>query len=168
MLDPVLLLVFPAAMALAACFDFFTMTIPNRLTVGFAAAFLVAAAFAGMPLAEFGQHLLAGLAMLAVAFTLFALGWIGGGDAKFFAATATWLGWSHLIEYAFWFSLLGGGLTLLILFARRVPLPMPLGEVGWVARLHDARQGIPYGIALAAAGLVVYPATLWMTEFGGP
>lgn len=167
MLDPLLLLAFPAVMILAACFDAFTMTIPNRLTIGFALAFVVAAALAGMPLADISQHILAGFAMLALAFALFSLGWIGGGDAKFFAATALWLGWSHLLPYALWFSLLGGGLTLLILFARRVPLPATLGNVEWVARLHDASKGVPYGIALAGAGLIVYPATIWMTAFSG-
>jgi prepilin peptidase CpaA len=105
--------------------------------------------------------------MLTVAFALFAFGWIGGGDAKFFAATALWIGWSDLLAYAFWFSLLGGGLTIALLFARRVPLPATFGHMDWLVRLHDARQGIPYGIALAAAGLIVYPETIWMAAFAG-
>jgi prepilin peptidase CpaA len=33
----------------------------------------------------------------------------------------------------------------------------------WLARLHDRRVGVPYGIALAAAALAVYPNTIWMT-----
>ena len=33
---------------------------------------------------------------------------------------------------------------------------------GWVARLHERDSGVPYGIALAAAGLIIYPQTqLW-------
>jgi prepilin peptidase CpaA len=32
----------------------------------------------------------------------------------------------------------------------------------WIARLHDASAGVPYGIALAAAALIVYPSTPWM------
>lgn len=167
MIGTLLLLVFPAAMVLAACLDFFTMTIPNRLTVGLALAFVPAALLAGLPLADVGLHLTAGAAMLAVAFGLFAMGWIGGGDAKFFAATALWLGWPNLMVYALWFSLIGGALTLAILFARTVPLPAPLGRAEWAARLHSAKSGIPYGIALAAAGLIVYPATAWMAAFGG-
>ena len=37
----------------------------------------------------------------------------------------------------------------------------------WIERLHDARTGIPYGIALACAGLVIYPHTqIWRAAFG--
>jgi len=167
MLEPLFLLLFPAAMALAAGCDLFTMTIPNRLTIGFAILFVPVAAVAGLPIAEIGFHLLAGAAMLAVAIAFFAFGWIGGGDAKFFAATALWLGWSDLLTYAFWFSLLGGALTLALIYARGVPLPASLGRMDWLARLHDSRQGIPYGIALAAAGLIIYPETIWMAVFAG-
>jgi prepilin peptidase CpaA len=166
MIATILFLVFPAAMVLAACLDAFTMTIPNRLTVAFALLFAPAAAFAGLPLAGIGLHLAAGAAMLAVAFGFFAMGWIGGGDAKFFAATALWLGWSDLLTYALYFSLIGGALTLAILAARAMPLPALLGRAEWALRLHNAKSGIPYGIALAAAGLIIYPATSWMQAFG--
>jgi prepilin peptidase CpaA len=32
----------------------------------------------------------------------------------------------------------------------------------WLVRLHDSRTGVPYGIALAAAALVIYPNTAWL------
>ena len=108
MLGMAFLIIFPAAMALAACFDLFTMTIPNRLTIVFAVLFLPAALYAGMPGADIGMNVAAGMAMLAVAFALFAFGWIGGGDAKFFAATVLWLGWPYLLEYVLVFSVIGG------------------------------------------------------------
>ena len=38
-----------------------------------------------------------------------------------------------------------------------------MSKQAWIARLHDAKTGIPYGIALAAAGVMVYPQTsLWV------
>ena len=55
--------------------------------------------------------------------------------------------------------LAGGALTLAILFARRLPLPPLLSSQAWIARLHNAKTGIPYGIALALGGLAVYPQT---------
>ena len=58
--------------------------------------------------------------------------------------------------------LLGGALTLLLLSFRTLPLPQYLAAQGWVQRLHDKKSGVPYGIALAAAALLVYPDTLWM------
>jgi len=167
MLNAAFLLVFPAAMALAACLDLFTMTIPNRLTIGFALLFFPAAFLAGLPPADIGMHIAAGLSMLAVSFAFFAFGWIGGGDAKFFAAVALWLGWVNLLEYALLFSFLGGLLTLMLLSARRLPLPDRLSREDWAARLHDSRAGIPYGIALAGAGILIYPETAWMATFIG-
>jgi prepilin peptidase CpaA len=43
--------------------------------------------------------------------------------------------------------------------ARRVALPQALASQTWIARLHNAKSGIPYGIALALGGMVVYPET---------
>jgi prepilin peptidase CpaA len=159
---------FPALMAAAAVSDLISMTISNRITLLILAGFPVLAYAAGLPLATIGWHGLAGLVMLAIGFALFAMGWIGGGDAKLMAATAVWFGWSHLFEYALLASFLGGGLTLAILFARRYALPLKLGEVDWVARLHDKNNGVPYGIALAAAALVLYPdIQLWQVALAG-
>ena len=149
--------VFPAAMVLAACCDLFSMTISNRLTAGLAVAFFPIALWCGFDAQTLMMHVSAGAAMLAIGFTLFACGWIGGGDAKLFAATALWLGWTPLFEYALWASLMGGVLTIVILFARGIPLPPRLQSETWAVRLHGARQGVPYGIALAAAGLMIYP-----------
>ena len=42
-----------------------------------------------------------------------------------------------------------------------------LTSQGWLMRLHDSKTGVPYGIALAGAGLLVYPDTSFMTALGG-
>ena len=157
------LMVFPAAMVIAAMTDLFTMTIPNRVSLGLIAAFFMMAPIAGLDLMTVAQHVGVGLAMLAISFVLFARGYIGGGDAKLFAATALWVGYDSLLTYVIVASFLGGMLTLALLFLRMMPLPAGVAKVGWVVRLHDAAHGVPYGIALAAAGLLVYPETLWMT-----
>ena len=151
--------VFPLAMIAAAVSDIFSMTISNRLTLALAAAFPLVALYCGIDAQQILMHISAGVAMLTLGFALFAFGWIGGGDAKFFAATAIWLGWSPLFEYALVASLIGGALTLLIVVARGVPMPSFLKSQSWLVRLHDAKHGIPYGVALAGAGLIVYPGT---------
>jgi prepilin peptidase CpaA len=164
--DAVRLLLFPAMMAFAASTDLFTMTISNRIPLVLAGGFCALAALDGMPLVEVGNHVAAGFVVLGVCFVFFARGWIGGGDAKLAAATALWLGWAELYEYLLYASLFGGVLTFLLLEFRKRLLPPALAKQAWVARLHEPNGGVPYGIALAAAALLVYPSTVWMKAVG--
>ncbi|MGA7972317.1 MAG: prepilin peptidase [Pseudolabrys sp.] len=164
--EEVRLLLFPALMAFAASSDLFTMTISNRLSLMLGGGFFLLALISGMGLATLGMHLAAAALVLVVAFIFFARGWIGGGDAKLVAATALWFGFGHLLDYLIWASLLGGALTLLLLQFRQFDLPQVLARQKWIERLHDANAGVPYGIALAAAALIVYPTTPWMTAAG--
>jgi prepilin peptidase CpaA len=160
------LTLFPATMAFAASSDLFTMTIANRVSIVLIAGFAVLAALAGMSGSAVIDHVGAASVVLAAAFTCFACGWIGGGDAKLAAATALWLGFGHLFDYLVYASILGGGLTLLILQFRTMPLPQVLTGKEWAERLHRGDGGVPYGIALAAAALMVYPQTEWMNAIG--
>ncbi len=164
--DVLLLTVFPAAMAFAAATDLFTMTVPNRIAIGLLAGFFLLAPMIGMGWTDVGIHAAAAAAALLVGFGLFALGWIGGGDAKLFAATCLWLGPNMLLSYGVITALIGGALTLGLLILRRMPLPVALIGQGWIVRLHDAKEGVPYGIALATAGLLVYPNTPFMAALG--
>jgi prepilin peptidase CpaA len=156
---PALLIVFPAGMALAASMDLFTMTIPNRLSLAVAVAYVVLALALGAPLQVVLFNLSCGMAVLAIAFCLFSLGWIGGGDAKLAAATALWLGWGTILDYSLTAAICGGGLTIVLLLGRRFVLPDWMSKRAWIARLHDPRSGVPYGIALAVAGIMTYPQT---------
>lgn len=150
-------LIFPFAMALAASMDLFTMTIPNRLSLALTAAYFALALAFGVPMASIVSNVSCGFAVLALAFGLFAMGWVGGGDAKLAAATALWLGWANLLQYGLLVSLVGGAITVGFIVLRRAPLPASLGKTPWIARLHDAKAGIPYGIALAIGGMLIYP-----------
>lgn len=160
-----LLIVFPFLMIFSAISDILTMTIPNPVPLTLAIGFAGMAILTGTSPATVVLHLMAGAGVLVVTFGFFACGWIGGGDAKLATATALWFGPTlALIDYAVLASLIGGGLTLLLLAARRIPLPAVAESWTWAQRLHDARTGVPYGIALATAGLIVYPqCALWKT-----
>lgn len=162
-LDVARLLLFPALMAFAAASDLLTMTISNRVSLFLVAGFLLIALLSGMSLHDMMSHAGAGLTVLLVAFTCFAMGWIGGGDAKVASATALWFGFGHLLEYLIYASLFGGALTLLLLQFRQWPIPALLSRQDWLLRLHDQNSGIPYGIALALGALLVYPETTWIT-----
>ena len=164
MFDFAILLIFPAMMAFAAASDLFTMTISNRVSFILIGGFFAMAMLTGMSWPVIGWHAVAGLFVLVLGFGCFAFGWIGGGDAKLAAATALWLGWSQLLEYALYSSVIGGLLTLALLSLRDAPLHPPfLMREGWYAKITDAKTGIPYGIALAVAGLILYPSSYWMT-----
>ncbi|MBI1202006.1 MAG: peptidase [Rhodopseudomonas sp.] len=160
--DAIKLLMFPALMAFAASSDLFTMTISNRLSLALASGFLLLAIVTGMSLSAIGMHLAAASLVLVIAFGFFSQGWVGGGDAKLVAATALWFGFDYLLDYMIYAALFGGVLTLILLQFRRLPLPESLARQKWIERLHNAGSGVPYGIALAAAALVVYPKTGWM------
>jgi prepilin peptidase CpaA len=166
LLDVARLLIFPAVMAFAASSDFFTMTISNRISLILVAGFFALAVGTGMPVGEMLDHAGAGGLVLAVTFTFFLFGWVGGGDAKLAAATALWLGWEHLFNYLLYASLLGGVLTLALLEFRKFALPRLLIGKVWAERLHKPNGGVPYGIALAIAALVIYPSTIWMRALG--
>ena len=159
----VLFAVFPFALAYAASSDLLTMTISNRVPLLLAGAFVAMSPLIGMDLATFAMHWAAGGAMLVVTFFLFAMGWIGGGDAKLAAVVALWIGWPpQIIEFVALASIFGGLLTLAILVFRQMVVPAFVMRPRWVQKLHDDETGIPYGIALAAGGLAVYPHTIWM------
>ena len=161
-LDISRLMLFPALMAFAAASDLFTMTISNRISLALVGGFVMLALFGGMGMHDFLMHLGAGAAVLVVAFACFAMGWVGGGDAKIAAGVALWFGFDHLLNYLVYASLFGGALTLLLLFVRQWPLPAFLTGQAWLLRLHDRQSGIPYGIALAIGALMVYPETEWI------
>jgi prepilin peptidase CpaA len=160
--DAIRLTLFPAMMAFAASSDLLTMTISNRVSLMLVGGFFVVAAIAGMSAADALLHLSAGGIVLIAAFGLFARGIIGGGDAKLAAAAALWLGLDHLLPYLLLASLMGGALSVALIWFRMAPLPDWLARHAWVGRLHAKDGGVPYGIALAAAALAVYPDTAWM------
>jgi prepilin peptidase CpaA len=150
------MLLFPLGMAFAASSDLLTMRISNKLVLLLVVGFCVVAISINLPLQQFAMHVTCALVVLAVGFVLFALRWIGGGDAKLAAATTLWLGFGLTLPYLVYAALLGGVLTLLILALRNVPLTPFLARFRWLERLHDRKSGVPYGIALALAGLLTY------------
>jgi prepilin peptidase CpaA len=163
MLATIALFIFPVLMAYAASSDLLTMRIANWLVILVVLAYLGLALIVHIPWEQIGWAAVAAVAVLVVAFAFFAFGWIGGGDAKLVSATAMWVGTSVMLQYLIYAALLGGALTLIILAFRRYPMPAWLLRHKWVDRLHDTKSGVPYGIALALAAILVYPDTAIFT-----
>ena len=85
------------------------------------------------------------LAIGGVVFALFCgafyFNWMGGGDVKMIGALALWLPFQSLAWMLIVMSLLGGALTVLLVVERLV-------------RRKDGNIEIPYGVAIALAGLI--------------
>ena len=167
MIATLALFIFPLLMAYAASSDLLTMKIANWLVLLLAGAYFAMALLAHVPLSDIGMSVAAAAIVFAIAFAFFAFGWIGGGDAKLVSATTLWVGFGMMFEYLIYAALLGGGLTLLIIAIRRYPLPSLLQKQRWLDRLHDSKSGVPYGITLAIAALLVYPETQIFMHFIG-
>jgi prepilin peptidase CpaA len=153
------LVLVPAVLIAAAGWDIASFTIPNFLQAILLAGFVMFALFTKMPPAVLGWHLAAAMLGLVIGFALFAGGFVGGGDAKLFASVALWFGFPDIFSYAVVASLFGGALTLLLLAFRWLPLPSFLASKAWLARLHDHRSGVPYGVALASGAFAILPYT---------
>jgi len=161
-LDLARLLLFPALMAFAASSDIFSMSIPNRVSLGLAAGFLVLAVASGMEAQDILMHVAAGAIVLVIAFGCWAIGQVGGGDAKIASAASLWFGFAHLMPFLLYASLCGGALTLFVLQFREWPLPVSFAGQPWLVRLHDKKNRVPYAIALAFGALMIYPQTEWI------
>ena len=158
MLEALILVVFPFCMLYAAISDTLSMTIANRVPALLVVTFAIVAPLTGMHWATYGWHFAAGGLVLAVTFGLFALGGMGGGDAKLLAATAVWMGLNiHLLDYLVASTMVGGLLTLAIIVYRKSPLATVTGHNRFLRHLADDKTGVPYGIALGIGGLVTFP-----------
>jgi prepilin peptidase CpaA len=165
MIEAAILVVFPFAMVHAAVSDMLSMTIVNRVSLMLIGAFALIVPFTGMDAQQLLMHVAAFALVLAVCFTLFAIGAMGGGDAKLLASTALWFGLGFpLMNYLLLASALGGVLTLSILRYRRSHVAIFSARVDFLHRMADPKEKIPYGIALGAAGLMMFPQT-WLGEW---
>jgi prepilin peptidase CpaA len=150
-----LTMLFVLVMVVAMAWDAATLEIPDTASVVLAAGFLGGAIVHDAGMSLILQHIAAGLALFAAGAGLFMLGVWGGGDVKFMAATGLWFGWGGLPAWLFMVAMAGGALALAILVLRHaVTAPAPWWP-DWLSRLHRRDEGIPYGIALGAGGLLV-------------
>jgi len=157
-------ILFPLVMVYAGLMDLVTLKIRNALVLILAAGWLALAPLAGFGLAELAWSAGVAAFIFLLTFTFFALGWIGGGDAKLAPVAALWFAPDQALLYFIYTALLGGLLTLVILQLRTRMLPAFLYRVPWIAQLGDPKGGVPYGAAMAPAALIVFPDTAWLAH----
>lgn len=134
------------ALLVAAFTDLRSRQISNKLN----AAVALGAPFfwwaTGLSLGDVAWQLGVALLALVILAGLFALRWMGGGDVKLLAALALWVKPGDFGLLIIYMAIIGGVLTLAF--------------GAWhIARRQRDRLVIPYGIAIAAAGIIVlFPA----------
>ncbi len=156
LLPLVIIAVFAGCMLAASWSDMTSMTIPNWISLVLIAGFFAVTPFVWQGWAVFGTHILVGLVCFAAGLVMFALRWMGGGDAKLLAATSVWWVWSDLFQYFFYTTLAGGVLALILIFGRKY-VPENMLNTGWANRLFKNEKKMPYGLALAFGALAVLP-----------
>jgi prepilin peptidase CpaA len=164
LIQTLFLLVFPALVVIGAMRDAVSFTIPNWVSIALAAAFLPAAVLMGAGPGQIGLAVLIGLGTLIAGMGMFAVGWIGGGDAKLFAAAGLWMGLGALLPYLLVTALAGGALAVILLALRSVWVrPIAARGPGWFGRLATPGENVPYGIAIAFGALAAFPESLLST-----
>lgn len=165
-LQAALVAVFPALVIVAALRDTTSYTIPNWISLTLVGGFALAAPAMGLAAGEIGLHLAVGFGALVIGMILFALGWIGGGDAKLFAAGGLWLGWGAAPDYAVATCLAGGALAMVLLALRSGYLkPYVVTGPAWFSRLAEDGENVPYGVAIAVGALAAFPSSPFMAAF---
>jgi len=107
--------------------------------------------------------LAASAAVLIAGFLLFWRGVLGGGDAKLMGAMALLIGFHDLFDFFLLMSVCGGALALGILARNRFRLrrrhflqqAVPPFTMQFVGSRPPVQPTVPYGVAIAAAGVVM-------------
>lgn len=149
----------PAALSLtalgllvaAATTDMLERRIPNALAAGLAGVGLARIALdlaGGGGAGPAAADLAAATALFLLGATAFRLGLLGGGDVKLAAAAALWTGAALVLPFLMATALAGGALAV--------------GFLALALLRRDGRKiALPYGIAIAAGGVLVTGAEYW-------
>ncbi|HEY3814654.1 MAG TPA: prepilin peptidase [Caulobacteraceae bacterium] len=157
----------PILMIISALSDVTTMTIPNRVSIALVLGFYPTALLDGLSVQDVAISTGIGLALLVAGMGMFALRWVGGGDAKLFAAAGLWIGLPGLAPYLMWTTLAGGMFSLGLILMRNWMHPYAAGAPAWVGRLLAPKGDVPFGVAIAAGALAAYPAGVLIRGFHG-
>ena len=166
-LSLVLLSILPVLVIIAGLHDLTTMKIPNWISGLLFLAYFPAAFAMGVPLTTIGVSLALALLVLVVGAGMFAMKWLGGGDAKLIAATALWMGTAGILPLLLYTAMIGGGFCLLLMAARSQLQVFAMNGPGWVTRLMQPKGDLPYGVAIAIGALLAYPSSPLVQAFAG-
>ncbi|WP_206951720.1 A24 family peptidase [Trinickia acidisoli] len=129
--------------------------LPNPLVAAFGALYVAHAWLGAVSYSAFAQHVVAALVVFVCGAALYVADRIGGGDVKLASALAFWIGPHGAVPALVFVSITGSVVAVAGLIADRLaPAAAPLPLIGSTLRLVSARRGVPYGVALAACGVI--------------
>jgi prepilin peptidase CpaA len=159
----------------AAVLDFLYYRLPNKLF------YVIFYLFPLYIILSLKFHLVSNYSIfvgaILIGFGLFAGGIFGGGDAKFLSAGCLWAGWTNIVSFLVWMALCGGIIAAVYLFFPRQVhgaggrvrefinnharlkqgVRMLIPDVDGVEKeiaSNQYQRTLPYGISIAAAGLI--------------
>ena len=151
-------------LVVGACTDLLWLKIPNVLVGVLVLVFGAAVLLTDREISLVSQMVPAMILLVGGA-TLFYFGKLGGGDAKFLAATSLFVGDELITSFLLWLALWGVVVAVFFVFAsapmmwvfsrlsamleRKLFVPHSIAERGYV----------PYGVAITGAALAVLPKT---------
>lgn len=145
----------------AAWSDWRSMTIPNCYSVIMIGLFCLgygALALAGAAPAPWWDYVTSMAIVFFVTLVMFLVKAIGGGDSKFGAACALWVGLGGLMPFLLVMMLVGMVLGVCALLMRNRVVFSRVVPGGWVDRVQRGQNAIPYGIAITFGWLAGVPA----------
>jgi prepilin peptidase CpaA len=160
-----LLSILPCLVIAAGLHDLTTMKIPNWISGVLVLSFFPAAFAVGLAPMAVALHVGVAAAALFVGMGLFAMKFIGGGDAKLMAASCLWLGLSGSGIFMLWTGVAGGLFCMMLILARTQVRPYIAGEPDWVHQLLEPKADIPYGVAIAIGALMAFPSSALLATF---
>ena len=160
-----LVFILPVLLLIAGLNDLYRMKIPNWINLAIFFSFYPVALVIGLDWGTIGLSTLIGFGVLVAGMIMFALRWIGGGDAKLFAAASIWMGPDGALAFILLSAIVGGLFCLVLMQARAWFQVIVPSLPGWGQRLMEPKGDLPYGVAIAAGGLWAYTMSNLIDKF---
>jgi prepilin peptidase CpaA len=143
-------LAFDLVLFFAALSDARTLRISNIFPVALVILFLAWTFWSGN-WADLWRHGLAFVIALSAGLLLFSLSFLGGGDAKLFAAAALWFIPGQLPAMTF-FVTIAGALLAILIFLSKLFFSKSSTDTKWA--MFSKKPVVPYGVAVAIGSIL--------------
>ena len=151
-----IILSFSVLILSAAINDLLHFEIPNIFPILIVSLFFISSVISNWNWWYVIYNLLTASVVLIICFLLFVKSYIGGGDAKLFAAISIWSGLDGLYEFIMVIAFSGGFLAVFLIIFRKLTVPPNLKRIDWINQLHSYNNQVPYGLAIAFGALITF------------